>query len=159
MKHHHGPAGSAYEIDIADHSNATVASWFLDCPGQSPLWQHYVLSIIHLRAEEGLPEPVIHVPHATHEVWLYALDPTQHPSLKITSSRVPMTPFNFVDQVQLPDDEAAVVMIESAVQAITMGILWAEPPLSGQLEPWRTAMIQTAAHLRGEAHGSPHHPE
>jgi len=86
-----GPAGSAIEIVIDEVARpdqlATVASWFLTCPGQSPAW-----------------------------------------------------------------DEAAVELLDLAVRAVLDGRLWAEAPLSGQVEPWRTVLIKTSAHARGEEH-------
>jgi hypothetical protein len=32
------------------------------------------------------------------------------------------------------------------------GILPAEPPLAGAVEPWRTCLLKSAAHQRGEVH-------
>jgi hypothetical protein len=63
-------------------------------------------------------------------------------------------PMNFVDQIEVPSDEAAGALLSKCVEAVLTGVLWAEPPLSGQVEPWRTTLIRTAAHMRGEEHAT-----
>ncbi len=151
-----GPAGTATEI-IAEafdrpEQAATLATWFLHCPGQSPAWDSYMLSVIHLRTIEGVREPVIRFPGATHEVLLAALDPGSAPSVDNPDSWQLLMPINVEEQVELPDDEAAVRLAELAARAVVTGALWAEPPLSGQVEPWRTTLVKTAAHARGEEH-------
>lgn len=139
------------ELDTPDQAG-TVASWFLDCPGQSPAWQHYNLSIIHLRDIEGVKSAIVTVPHATHEVMLFALDPARNPVPTDTSSWSFLRPVNVCEQIQLPDDGAASELLYDCARAVVNGILPAEPPLAGAVEPWRTALIKTAAHQRGEEH-------
>jgi hypothetical protein len=151
-----GPAGTAVEVIIdevavPDHA-ATLATWFLHCPGQSPAWDKYLLSAVHLRPIEGVRPAAVNLPGATHEVLLLALVPDAGPTPDDPSTWVPMQPFNLMEQVVMPDDESTVVMLEMAVQAVLDGVLWAEPPLSGQVEPWLTALVKTSAHARGEAH-------
>ncbi len=151
-----GPAGTATEQFVEDPPahTATVAAWFLDCPGQSPAWRHYGLSVIHLRPIEGMQSPVINIPGATHEVLLLAFDPQGSPVADDPETWSFLTPINVSEQIQLPSDEKAVKLLEQAARAVVDGILWAEPPLSGQVEPWRTSLIKTAAHARGEVHAS-----
>lgn len=154
-----GPAGTAQRVHIElgrrDPANwsATLASWFLTCPGQSVAWDRYALHAIHLRPVQGGRDAVITVPGATHEVLLVALDPRGRPRPERPRSWQFLRPVNLTEQVQLPDDEAAVDLVRTCAEAVVDGVLWAEPPLSGQLEPWRTMLIQTAAHGRGEPHG------
>lgn len=158
-----GPAGVAVEV-TSEHP-ATITSFFLHCPGQSPAWSDYCLAVVHLRPVEGVREPVINVPGATHEVLLFALDPDGKNGLALSTdpdSWGILTPLNLVYQVHLDSDAAAREMLCMCAQAIVNGALWAEPPLSGQIEPWRTVLLQTSAHLRGEAHGigeNPNYPQ
>lgn len=132
---------------------ATCATWFLHCPGQSPAWEHYQLSIIHLRPIDGVPPAHIRVAGATHEVMLVAIDPTSDPH-PLDRRRRFLRPINVEEQVHLDNDDQAVTLARDCARAVVDGILWAEPPLSGQVEPWRTALIRTTAHLRGEPHAS-----
>jgi len=153
-----GPAGTATEIlwrlEDTDPPDWTgmVASWFLTCPGQSPAWNDYLLSIIHLRPIEGVKPAVITVPHATHEVLLFALNPGAYPTVTDPSTWARLTPHNVCEQIQLPDDEAATRLLRKCANGVLHGVLPAEPPLAGAVEPWRTVLIKTAAHLRGEPH-------
>lgn len=153
-----GPAGTAIEIlvelDDTDPPDwgATIANYFLTCPGQSIAWPNYLLSCIHLRPIDGVQPAVVKIPHATHEVMLLALNPAAKPTPTDPRSWQHLTPANLMEQVELPDDDAARHLLHDAAQAVVDGILWAEPPLSGQVEPWRTSLIRTSAHLRGEPH-------
>jgi hypothetical protein len=151
-----GPAGTATEVIVTRPATkaqqATVASWLLHCPGQSPAWHHYLLATVHLRPIPGTPPPSITVPGATHEVMLAALDSAAHPVPERPDRWVMLRPMNAVEQVHLPSDGAAAELLEQAAKAVLAGVLPAEPPLSGQREPWHTSMIKTSAHLRGEEH-------
>lgn len=153
-----GPAGTATEVliegpyDPPDQA-ATVAAWFLDCPGQSPAWRHYALCVIHLRPIDGVLPAHIRVPGSTHEVSLFALNPEGRPiAADPAKTWHPLHPLNVMEQLQLPSDAAARELAQLAANAVVNGILPAEPPLSGAVEPWRTSMIKTAAHVRGEEH-------
>lgn len=153
-----GPAGGAMEVlyewaegDPPD-VQGTVAVWYLHCPGQSPAWDRYILAVVHLRPIPGVRPAVVNVPHATHEVLVHALDPQRMPTALDPATWAPLRPLNVVEQLQLPDDDAAREVAALAARAVVDGVLPAEPPLSGQVEPWRTALLKTAAHLRGEEH-------
>lgn len=154
-----GPCGEAIEVLITAHdvpdTTATLATWLLDVPGQSPAWTYYVISVIHLRPIPGVRPADIRVPGATHELLLIALDPAGGHDPADCSDWRYLTPVNAVEQLELPNDSSAVELAELAAKAVLAGVLPAEPPLAGQREPWRSALIKTAAHLRGEAHAGP----
>lgn len=154
-----GPAGTAVEVvvvsDVPDHQ-AHIGTWLLHCPGQSPAWSHYALMCVHLRPLAGDVRPA-HVRHpgATHEFLLLAIDPKCSP----TPDDEPgswdfLRPVNMCEQVELSDDAGASELLDLCAQAVLDGILPAEPPLSGAVEPWRTVLLKSAAHQRGEAHAS-----
>lgn len=151
-----GPAGTAQEVIIEEvdrpEQTATLSCWFLYCPGQSFFWSYYYLVVIHLRPIPGVEPPVIRVPHVTHEVGLYALSPDHHPSVTDPDTWVPLHPVNVAEQVQLTSDDSAREVLGLVARAVVDGRLWAEPPLSGMVEPWRTVLIKTSAHDRGEPH-------
>lgn len=152
-----GPAGAATEVFVTGpfdrpDQQALVAAWFLDCPGQSAAWRHYGLSVIHLRPIDGAAPAHIRVPQSTHEVILAAINPDANPVAADPNTWHPLQPLNVMEQLQLPGDHAARQLARLAAEAVVSGRLPAEPPLAGAVEPWRTSMIKTAAHLRGEEH-------
>lgn len=151
-----GVAGTATEIiahtepsDPLDWA-ATLKTWFLYCPGQSPAWSHYGLSVVHLRPIEGVRPAIVHLDGATHEVLLVAYDPQYEPKADDMTTWRFMLPVNLAHQVRVPDDEAAIKLIDYCAEAVIAGRLWAEPPLTGQTYPWKAALDATAEHLRGE---------
>lgn len=150
-----GPAGKGWPIEILEHdrpdTTATVARFFLECPGQSAAWDRYGLSIVHLRPIAGVRPAYLRFPDATHEVLLVAYDPSLNPDPAVPSSWRMLRPFNLCEQVHLPDDRAARALLDSAAGRVVHGKLWAEPPLSGQHEPWYTYLRDSAAMLRAAA--------
>jgi hypothetical protein len=96
--------GAAWKVDVEsirlDHLgkvDATVAAWILFCPWAHPAWHNYAVLVIHLRPVEGLGKPKINLPGATHEVWVYALDPDKDPDPRNPMKTV-LTPPNFIGQ-------------------------------------------------------------
>lgn len=155
----YGPAGYAIHVpvdlepDDPPAKQGTVSAWLLHCPGQSPAWDRYVMSIVHLRPIPDTPPPEVRVPHATHELYLFACDPRDgHPTPDDPETWRPLIPLNLALQLQLPDDEAASALLESAVRYAIAGQAWVEPPFPGYVEPWMTVLLKTAAHARGEVH-------
>ena len=152
-----GPAGTGFELRMPKPPpkkdwEASLSTWILVCPGQSPAWDHYMLSLIHLRSIEGVRPAIIREPLATHEVIVLALE--GKPVITKPRTWRTLSPANVMEQIELPSDDLAVVLCAEAAQAVVNGILPAEPMLSGQREPWRTSMVKTAAHLRGEDHAA-----
>jgi hypothetical protein len=154
----HGPAGTATEVhatvepDDPPAQTGTVATWFLDCPGQSPAWRHYLLNVVHLRPIDGAPPAKIVVPHATHEFSVYALAPDARPQPTDTDTWRHLTPVNVCEQVQLTSDDGARRLARLAARAVVAGVLPAESALAGAREPWRSSLIRSSAHMRGETH-------
>lgn len=150
--------GTAYRVvrELDEHDppdwNASLSCWFLHCPGQSPAWDCYLFDIIHLREIEGVAPPTIDVPGATHQVLLVALNPHLGPNPLEPDTWQLLIPINVAEQIILPDDDAARQVGEHCVKAVLTGLMPAEPPLAGAVEPWRTALAKTAAHARGEEH-------
>lgn len=153
-----GPAGHATEViteieaDDRPDLAATVATWFFKCPGQSPAWDNYLLTVIHLRPIEGVKDATIVIPGATHQVLMAALDPSKQPEPLDVMSWQHLSPLNADEQLELPDDRSAQELAAHVALGVVDGVLPAEPALSGAVEPWRSSLIKTAAHLRGEAH-------
>lgn len=151
-----GAAGNGTEIllewepgDKPDVS-ATVAMWFLDCPGQSPAWRHYNLTIIHLRPIPGVKPAHISRPGASHEVMLVALDPDKHPVAHDAATWGFLRPLNYVGQLHVRSDDEAKEVLDTLAHGVAHGTLWAEPPLSGQKEPWESQLRLLENHAAGK---------
>jgi hypothetical protein len=124
-----GDLGRAWRVDFrtllrkkkapADQ-DATVAYWYVNAPYAHPVWHSYVIGAIHLRDIPGQSKPAtINLPGATHEVFLFALDPDR----PIDVAGPPHYLANYIGQFIEPSDEAAVERIERAVRDICDGVL------------------------------------
>ena len=152
-----GPYGQATEVilDLPIQKKdweACVSCWLLYCPGQSMAWDRFLFSAIHLRPIEDVKPAVINLPNASHEVILVALNPDYMPDPNDTETWHMLLPINVMEQVELPDDQAARSLMRACVVAVVHGSLPAEPALAGAIEPWHTTLIKTSAHFRGEPH-------
>ena len=137
-------------VDIPDQA-AVLNTYFITAPWQSPAWVHYRLSVVHLRAVEHETQPVtLRREGATHEFLLVALDPKANPVEHDPSTWHSLYPLNLEYQIRMESDENAAELCTLAARAVCNGLLWAEPPMSGQTEPWVSTLEATAAHYRGE---------
>jgi hypothetical protein len=140
-----GLAGSAQELLFEREADdpvdwqGTIGHWFIHAPGQSPAWQNYTLAAVHLRPiEGGSQEARVNAPDRTHEFILAALDPEGgRDPLKPEDWRF-LRPINLAEQVKYTSDAVASRALRGCARGIVDGALWAEPPLSGQVEPWRS---------------------
>lgn len=124
--------GKAWRVPLADvrkrynldpSKDATIISWVVEAKWAHPAWCNYFITAVHLRPLHGA-EATILLEGATHEVWLWALDPDRVPSIdNPMASR--LEPVNFVGQWRAASDIDAQEKIDSVVQAI----------LAGQLSP------------------------
>lgn len=146
-----------WRIDMSrmtpDKRRAGLALWLLEGPFH-PAWNHWAISLIHLREEEGLPTPNIIVPNASHELMMIALDPEQPvPDVDFFEANGMWTDgLTFLQpidqQLQWADttDEQAIGIAERCVQAIIDGYAspdedwrsWWEVAVRGTLEHYRS---------------------
>lgn len=106
--------------DIQPGSDLSVAGWLIEAPFAHRVWHSYWLVVVSLTQSKFNPvEPIIHLPGATHELWLYALDP-QQPRQNIFRKGIPdcLFPMNFA--AQLIDTNAGVTdrLREAAVDIL-----------------------------------------
>lgn len=81
---------------------------------------------------------------------LFALDSGKSPVPDDMSTWSYLRPINFCGQLELPSDAEAKTVTEILARAVADGLLWAEPPLSGQREPWESQLRQLEAHAKGK---------
>lgn len=131
----YGTAGTADLMLI--EPGTTLEAWLLALPGQHPLWDHYMLAIIHLRDVEGMPPARKVAAHMEHEIIMLALDPERNPSPTDRETIVPLMPVNYSDQLSQLTDEQAVVMTRLMVRGFVNGALFAEPSgIQGVRDIW-----------------------
>jgi hypothetical protein len=123
-----GPQGKAWHCDLVtirekflNPHDCTITAWIVYAPWAHPLWHSYLVSLIHLRSAPGIPDPLIHLPGATHELMLHACDPNF--PLDITEPVHFLTPANFVAQFIATSDAAAIGRVEGDVRDICAGKL------------------------------------
>jgi hypothetical protein len=129
-----GPAGKAWlaKLDVWRKFNgkppgdASLDGWLIEVPKAHPIWHSYLLTLVHLRSQDGLPEPLVYLPGATHEIVLHVLNPDCDRNMLLATGRAPMallTPPNFAGQFIEPSDDCAKSRVMASVQLICEGVL------------------------------------
>jgi hypothetical protein len=137
-----------------DH-DASVARWIVQAPGCHPFWDHWALTVIHLRPIEGVPAPVIRTPGATHEVLFLSLNPEEPlPPLDTTTwgphYRLPfMSPPDLATQIAVANDAVADHMLELAIATIVSG---GASPDQDFRAWWEKSFAETAGHFNAGKH-------
>lgn len=130
-----GPVGRAWKCDTANglrkmrakpEDDACLVHWLIEAPWAHPAWHSYSLVLIHLRPMPDNRPTKLYLDGATHELWLYALDPDGNRN-KLLASGIPknmwMTPKNFAGQFIEVTDDLARERVQKSVQAICDGVL------------------------------------
>lgn len=117
-----GKAWNVFHFTDPKERMACIASWVVWFPGANLFWGNYTITAVHLRDEEGLPPATIFRPEYTHEVHVYALDPSRAPNLRSPRETV-LHPINFCGQWAAASDIDAEEKIARCVQEILDGAL------------------------------------
>lgn len=130
-----GPHGRAWRVNFAEMlkrhgaemgQDASLGTWVIEAPWAHPVWHSYVMALVHLRPTEKGAAPKISLPGATHEFWLWAMDPDADRASVIRGEEEHLhflTPMNFGAQLRSPGDEAAIKLMETTIQDIVDGKL------------------------------------
>jgi hypothetical protein len=119
--------GKAWKVDLEGAAargvplGGTLAQWIIEAAWAHPFWHSYVLTMIHLRSVDGLPDPHIYVPGAQYEFWLFALQPEHDRAAMVRDAsgmQYRLTPGNFAAQFWEANDEAAIKRIEETVDLV-----------------------------------------
>lgn len=133
--------------------DGTVDGFVVRVPGAHPCWDHWLVSLIHLRPIVGGRDPHIAFPGATHELTIASLNPEQPlPSLDQIGDGAGfswLTPFDVVQQFQARDDAVAQRILELAVNAICAGVA---SPDQDWRSWWREMLLKTATHYAEGKH-------
>ena len=161
-----GPRGFAEHLDIDPDlpgSETTVTWWLLTGPWH-PVWPQFVLSVLHLRDQAGMPPARLHFPGATHELLVVALNPgkgrraTVHAPETLTQGGFRavgghLEPVDVVHQFTATDDEMT-QLAELCARGCADGLLTpsTDDARAYYREQWLSACVRTLAHMRGEEH-------
>jgi hypothetical protein len=112
-------------LDVAAADDATLAGWIVEAPWAHPLWHSYMVVLVHLRPLPDGRKTLLYREDASHEFWIYALDPDKPraPAIEGKASAHWLTPVNFAAQLAETSDAAARTRIEGAVDLIIAGEL------------------------------------
>lgn len=116
-----GEAGKAWEW--TNKQPACLGMWLIHRPDAHPYWSNYALAVAHLRPVEGMPPAHKHSPHASHELILFALDPSHAPDPDDEASVKLLKPQNLVRQLDNYSDAAALLLATAMVRAFVSGDL------------------------------------
>jgi hypothetical protein len=115
-------------IDPAD--NATLDHWIIEAPFAHPHWHSYSIVLVHLRPMPDNRDTKFYLDGATHEMWIYALNPERPRRHLIETGIVAgewLSPGNFAAQFIEVADDLAQARIYAAVVSITRAELSPDP--------------------------------
>ena len=141
---------------------ATIAGWLVNGPFH-PLWQWWMLSIVHLRDLPGVPPAQKRYPEAEYEFMIVSLNPEKGvpdiDELERTGTwgdpeKPPfLTPIDVTEQFHGITDAQAHEIAEKAVNAILDG--WISPDQDFR-SSWSRVIASTIDHYRRGVHGAAH---
>lgn len=160
-----GPRGRAWLMDLVTSrlrhgmdpvKDGTLSVWVVEAPWAHPIWHSYAMILVHLRPVPGGPDVVTYLEGATHEFWLFVLDPGEPPKWQtfrevlIRGGRYGfndapglLTPMNFGAQFIADSDEAARERVKASVQAVVDGVLSPDTDATADWRSiWGEAMIR-----------------
>lgn len=112
---------------LAPEQDAALVHWLVEAAWAHPFWHSYSVVLIHLR--DGAPDkrpPKIYKEGATHEVWVWAVDPEKDRRKLVETGLVEgiwLSPMNYGGQFVAECDAVAVAAVRKAVARICDGSL------------------------------------
>jgi hypothetical protein len=158
-----GPLGRAELLVLPDAPLAaeTVRSYLCTLPSWHPLWSQYLVACVRLTDNPDFPPPKRQFSGATHEFLCVTINPEDGiwngPNwIKRFAPRGDgkfLTPVNVAEQIEGTDAEAD-ELAKLVAWSLVHGLL--EPESSNGPQriraEWKTALVKTLAHIRGEEH-------
>lgn len=108
-------------LGVDSGSDATLAHWIIEATWAHPIWNSYSLVLVHLRPMADHRPTMFYLDDATHEIWLYAIDPDKSRALLIAGAEVDghwLQPKNFAAQFIEVTDDLARTRVRAAVHMI-----------------------------------------
>lgn len=142
-----GPGGRAWAVKTkSKRKHGGVAHFLVHAVNGNPFWNWYVVSVVHLRAEEGLPQPHIQFPGASHELLMAALNPEEKiPDIDNWKGMSHLEPIDQCVQFIVNNDEQAKSLCDDVIRAIVVGGISPDQDFRSW---WKQSVNQTAEHYR-----------
>lgn len=115
---------------------AALRSVLLYQPQAHPVWHSYQVSLVHLRYIDGMQDPVLIHPDATHEVHIFALDPASSPDPTDPETLHKLMPPNLAHQLRGRTDAGARDLFQAFVTALGAGTLSPDSDFRSHLVEW-----------------------
>jgi hypothetical protein len=153
-----GRYGRAWQVRLppvgqrgAPQFDGTLDAYLLHRPGAHAFWDHWLVSVVHLRPIDGVPPAVLQAPTSTHELLIAALDPqTALPTLDVTDLTTwrphLLRPFDVMEQFSAANDAIAADVFDVAIRTIVEHGASPDQDWRGW---WRSMIAETAATLAG----------
>lgn len=106
--------------------HATIRHWLVK-GGFHAFWDHWIVSVVHLREEPGLSKPHKSAANMTHEFMIFVLDPGQEKAMRdydpdnLPSPLPYLTPIDCAVQFEARSDAHALEICDLAVKDIIAG--------------------------------------
>lgn len=148
-----GPDVKAWKLRRASPAlvGAMVSAWIVEGPF-NVAWDRWTVCAVHLRPQEGVPEPKVVRADATHEVIIVSLDPSGERDIEKIEAGSTLKHLGHADlahQVVGLTDKQAAELVDLSVQAIVRGEI---SPDRDYRNRWRSLLDRTAEHLRYGGH-------
>jgi hypothetical protein len=98
-----------------------LARWLLHCPYLHPAWTHWLISLIHLKPVDGLPDAYKLDPTCEYELAVFAVDPACTPDADDVTSIWLLSPACIEVQFGGVADRNAIAVAESCLLACIGG--------------------------------------
>ncbi len=143
------PVGQRFRPDW----DATVGCFIVHVPGAHIAWDHWFVSVVHLRPIEGVKPAFVRAAGLTHEFVIASIDPDSPLPPPVVSGpnwgpRF-LTPLDVVEQFTTANDAVADEILELAVLAIVGG---QASPDSDWRAWWKDSIARTAQHFADGTH-------
>lgn len=133
---------------------AALATYLVKMPNTHPLWDHWIITAVHLRDIEGAPPAKKQYPEAEYELMILALNPEENPA-EIDPDNLPrplpwLSPPDAIVQFHCNGmDQAAVRITQLVIETIGRGRV---SPDQDFRSFWEQSIKTTAQHYREGRH-------
>jgi hypothetical protein len=107
--------------EIYPNSDVYSVAWIINAPWAHPLWHQYVMALYDLTTPHADGPPTLHLPDATHEFMLFALDaryPIEKDAPIYAAELRRLVPPNYAYQFKAESNDAALARVQEIVDGI-----------------------------------------